>query len=59
MKKTYLILALFLTFFSCSTQKEVFNNYIPANSNIAYNDYFTENTMRFDFHHSGDCKNEM
>ena len=59
MKKTYLILALFLTFFSCSTQKEVFNNYIPANSNIAYNDYFTENTMRFDFHHSGDSKNEM
>lgn len=59
MKKTYLILALFLTFFSCSTQKEVFNNYIPANSNIAYNDYFTENTMRFDFHHSGDSQSEM
>ena len=59
MKKAFLIFTLSLTLLSCSTKKEVYNNYIPSNNDIVYNDYFTENTMRFDFHHSGDSKNEM
>ena len=59
MKKAYLILALLPMFMSCATKKEIANTYIPDNTTVAYNDFFTENTMRFDFHHSGDSKNEM
>lgn len=59
MKRTYLVLTLLLTLLSCSVKKEIANNYIPQESRIAYNDYFTGKTMRFDFHHSGDSKSEM
>ena len=43
---------------SCSVKKEIANNYIPNNTTVIYNDYFTGNTMRFDFHHAGDSKDE-
>lgn len=59
MKRTYLVLTLLLMLLSCSVKKEIANNYIPQESRIAYNDYFTGKTMRFDFHHSGDSKSEM
>ena len=59
MKKAFLIFTCSLTLLSCSVKKEITSNYIPSNTNIAYNDYFTENTMRFDFHHSGNSKDEM
>lgn len=59
MKRAYLILLLLTTLLSCSIKKEITNSYIPDNTSIVYSDYFTGSTMRFDFHHSGDCKEEM
>ena len=59
MKRFYLVSALLLTLFSCSVKKEITNSYIPNNTEIAYEKYFTEKTMRFDFHHSGDNNSEM
>ena len=58
MKKAYFILALLPMLLSCSAKKEIANSYIPNNTNVVYNDYFTGNTMRFDFHHAGDSKDE-
>lgn len=55
--KKYLILApLFLLFSSCSTVKTA--NQLAVESNIIFDQYFTGTTMRFDFHHAGDCKSE-
>ena len=59
MRKAYFILALLPILFSCSIKKEITNNHIPQNAYVAYSEYFTENTMRFDFHHSGNCDCEM
>ena len=59
MKKAYLILVLLATLISCSVTKEVVCNYIPNDTDIVYEDYFTDKTMRFDFHHSGNSNSEM
>ena len=59
MKKSYFIPLLLTTLISCSVKKEIVSNYIPNDTNIAYNDYFTGSTMRFDFHHSGNNNSEM
>ena len=58
MKKAYFILALITMLLSCSVKKEMASSYIPNNTTVVYNDYFTGNTMRFDFHHAGDSKDE-
>lgn len=58
MKNRLILLASVIMLLSCSTKKEVAATYIPDNAAIAYSDYFTGNTMRFDFHHSGNYNSE-
>ena len=44
---------------SCSTGKELATTKQPIDTDVNYNEFFTENTMRFDFHHAGDSKEEF
>ena len=44
---------------SCSTQKSTSNVTPVDNENVTYEEFFTGNTMRFDFHHAGDSKQEF
>lgn len=59
MKKAYIFLLFALMTISCSTQKSTSNVTPVANENVTYEKYFTGNTMRFDFHHAGDSKQEF
>lgn len=58
MKKLFLLLALAATSVSCSTTKQLPPPVTPTLENVCYNDFFTEHTMRYDFHHAGDSSNE-
>lgn len=56
MRRIHLILLIVFAQLSCATKKEFTT--ITNQTNVKYNDYFTGSTMRFDFHHAGDSKNE-
>ena len=57
MKKSFLAILAVGALLSCSTAKKV--AIIEAeDNNINYSSYFTGNTMRFDFHHAGNSKQE-
>ncbi len=57
MKRALLIIAFVCTLLSCATKKEI----VPPvkHTDVDFREYFTGNTMRFDFHHAGNNKEEM
>jgi hypothetical protein len=57
MKKSLIITALIIVLSSCATKKEIIS--YTNSTDISYHEYFTGNTMRFDFHHAGNSKEEM
>ena len=57
MKKIFIITAMAMILLSCAVKKEI-TTYTNS-TDISFNDCFTGNTMRFDFHHAGNCKEEM
>ena len=59
MKKTLLTLLTIILTISCSAQKNISSVSPVTNDNINYQEFFTGNTMRFDFHHAGDSKQEF
>ena len=58
MKKKLPVLALAALFAACSTTNKIEGVPAVADHNVKYDNYFTANTMRYDFHHAGDSKNE-
>lgn len=58
MKRILISSLLLVALISCSTKREIISNY-TQNGAIAFEEHFTGKTMRFDFHHAGDCSNEM
>lgn len=58
MKKKLPVLALAALFAACSTTNKLEGVPAIADHNVKYDNYFTANTMRYDFHHAGDSKNE-
>ena len=59
MKRIFCIAATIAMFFSCSAKKELTANDVPDEKPVAYNDFFTGKTMRFDFHHAGNSHSEQ
>ena len=59
MKKVFLILISLALSVSCSTQKKSIAAVPVTDANVGYGEFFTGNTMRFDFHHAGDSKEEF
>ena len=59
MKKSTLFILATATLFSCNTSKELTSTQQPYDEKARYNEFFTGNTMRFDFHHAGDSKQEF
>ena len=58
MKKRCFVIALAALLVACSSNKELASKGIDTSDNIVYNDFFTGNTMRFDFHHAGNSNEE-
>ena len=58
MKKRCFVIALAALLVACSSNKELASKGIDASDNIVYSDFFTGNTMRFDFHHAGNSNEE-
>lgn len=58
MRKVYFILVLTALVMSCSAPKSITATPV-ANENVNFQEFFTGNTMRFDFHHAGDSKHEF
>ncbi len=56
MKNIFLFFSLTIILISCTTVKQPTK--YQADIPVDYDEYFTGNTMRFDFHHAGDSKNE-
>lgn len=56
MKKIFLVFSLTVSLLSCATRKEAETT--ATILSVDYKECFTGNTMRFDFHHAGDSKNE-
>lgn len=56
MKKIFFVISMTTILLSCSTNKVAVTD--ACQHPVEYNDYFTGNTMRFDFHHAGDSKHE-
>ena len=59
MKKRTLFILATATLISCNTSKELTSAQQPCDEKERYNEFFTGNTMRFDFHHAGDSKQEF
>ena len=59
MKKTFLYALATMAMLSCSTSKKMATAPQTFDYDVCYNDFFTGNTMRFDFHHAGDSKQEF
>lgn len=59
MKKRTLFILATATLISCNTSKELTSTQQPCDEKERYNEFFTGNTMRFDFHHAGDSKQEF
>lgn len=58
MKKRCFVIALAALLVACSSNKELASKGIDTSENIVYSDFFTGNTMRFDFHHAGNSNEE-
>ena len=58
MKKTFLMLAMAATLTACSTTGKVEGAPQITQTDVKYDTYFTDRTMRYDFHHAGDSDNE-
>ena len=58
MKKSFLPTLAVLALLSCSTGK-LATAPQEIEKNVNYGEFFTDNTMRFDFHHAGDSKQEF
>ena len=59
MKKSFILVFAAAALLSCNTTKTV-AAVPPAHDNtVSYEEFFTDNTMRFDFHHAGDSKQEF
>lgn len=58
MKKRCFVIALATLLVACSSNKELASKGIDTSENIVYSDFFTGNTMRFDFHHAGNSNEE-
>lgn len=58
MKKRCFVIALAALLVACSSNKELASKGIDTSDNIVYSDFFTGNTMRFDFHHAGNSNEE-
>ena len=59
MRKRALYALAVATLLSCGTSKEMATAPQPYDNNVNYNEFFTGGTMRFDFHHAGDSKQEF
>ena len=59
MKRILCIITTTALLFSCASKKEAAVTPVPVDENIAYNEFFTGNTMRFDFHHAGNSSTEQ
>ena len=58
MKKRCFVITLATLLVACSSNKELASKGIDTSDNIVYSDFFTGNTMRFDFHHAGNSNEE-
>ena len=58
MKKRCFVIILATLLVACSSNKELASKGIDTSDNIVYSDFFTGNTMRFDFHHAGNSNEE-
>ena len=59
MKKTFILLAVAMLLFSCSSTTKMVK-LVPAEKvKAGYDDYFTGMTMRYDFHHAGNSNEEI
>ena len=59
MKKVFFILVSVALAVSCASTKEIAATAPVNHVNVGYEEYFTGNTMRFDFHHAGDSRQEF
>lgn len=58
MRQLFLILAAAVAFTSCSTTRKAERAEAIVQHDVNYGDYFTDKTMRYDFHHAGNSENE-
>ena len=59
MKKSILFALATATLLSCNTSRKVTTASPIPSETVNYEEFFTDKTMRFDFHHSGDSKQEF
>ena len=58
MRRLFLILAMAAAITSCSTTRKAESAEAIVQHDVNYSDYFTDKTMRYDFHHAGNSVNE-
>ena len=58
MKKTFILLAVAMLLFSCSSTTKMVKLVSAEKVKAGYDDYFTGMTMRYDFHHAGNSSEE-
>ena len=58
MKKSFIYAMATAALLSCATGRETTATPV-CDSNVSYGEFFTGKTMRFDFHHAGDSKQEF
>lgn len=58
MRRLFLILAMAAAITSCSTTRKAESAEAIVQHDVNYSDYFTDKTMRYDFHHAGNSLNE-
>ena len=58
MRRLFLILAMVVAITSCSTTRKAESAEAIVQHDVNYSDYFTDKTMRYDFHHAGNSVNE-
>ena len=59
MKKSFLLTLATAALLSCNTGKQLAATPQICDEKVNYDEFFTGNTMRFDFHHAGDSKQEF
>ena len=59
MRKCFLFALAAAALLSCSSGKKMTAAPKTIDTNVNYAEFFTGNTMRFDFHHAGDSKQEF
>ncbi len=58
MRRLFLILAMAAAITSCSTTRKAESAEAIVQHDVNYSDYFTDKTMRYDFHHAGNSVKE-